>query len=63
VNSLCIESLSNFIFVDCLLLFFFLWVGSTCILFCLVLLMDGLLMDGLSSLIFMYRFFLRFEGD
>jgi hypothetical protein len=44
-------------------LFFFLWVGSPCILFCLVLLMDGLLMDGLSSLIFMYRFFLRFEGD
>jgi hypothetical protein len=28
------------IFVDCLLLFF-LWVVSTCVLICLVLLMDG----------------------
>jgi len=28
------------IFVDCLLLFF-LWVVSTCLLICLVLLMDG----------------------
>jgi hypothetical protein len=37
------------IFVDCLLLFF-LWVVSTCVLICLVL-----LMDGFPSLIFIYR--------
>jgi hypothetical protein len=42
------EFLFYFIFVDCLLLFF-LWVVSTCVLFCLVL-----LMDGFSSLIFIY---------
>ncbi len=40
------------IFVDCLLLFS-LWVVSTCVLICLVL-----LLDGLSSLILIYRVFL-----
>ncbi len=40
------------IFVDCLLLFF-LWVVSTCVLICLVL-----LMDGFPSLILIYRVFL-----
>jgi hypothetical protein len=39
-------------FVNCLVLFF-LWVMSTCVLFCLVL-----LMDGFPSLIFIYNFFL-----
>jgi len=40
------------IFVDCLLLFF-LWVVSTCVLICLVL-----LMDGFPSLIWIYKVFL-----
>jgi hypothetical protein len=40
------------IFVDYLLLFF-LWVVSTCVLFCLVL-----LMNGFPSLIFIYKVFL-----
>ncbi len=40
------------IFVDCLFLLF-LWVASTCVLICLVP-----LLDGLSSLIFIYRVFL-----
>ncbi len=39
------------IFVDCLFLFF-LWVVFTCVLICLVLLLDGFL-----SLIFIYRVF------
>ncbi len=43
------------IFVDCLLLFF-LWVVSTCVLICLVL-----LMDGFPSLIFISRVFLLCE--
>jgi hypothetical protein len=56
MSSLPIESLSDFFLVDCLLLFF-LWVGSIYVLYCLVL-----LMDGFSSLIFMYRVFLCLEG-
>jgi hypothetical protein len=45
------------IFVDCLLLFF-LWVVSTCVLICLVLLMDGFL-----SLIFIPMVFLHVSGS
>jgi hypothetical protein len=41
------------IFVDCLLLFF-LWVVSTCVLICLVL-----LMDGFPSFFFIYWVFLE----
>jgi len=51
MSPLCIESLPDFFFVDCCFLFF-LWVVSTCVLICLVLLMDGFL-----SLIFIYRVF------
>jgi len=43
MSSLCIRSLFDFFtwcFVDCLLLFF-LWLVSTCVLKCLLLLMDG----------------------
>ncbi len=54
-------NINNFFFeifflgpIDCLLLFF-LWVVSTCVLICLVL-----LMDGFPSLIFIYRIFLFF---
>jgi hypothetical protein len=46
MNLLCIGFLVNFCY--CLLLFF-LWVVSTCVLICLIL-----LMDGLPSLIFIY---------
>jgi hypothetical protein len=52
MSPLCIGSLPDF-FVDCLLLFY-LWVMSTCVLICLVL-----LMDGFPSLNFIYRAFLR----
>jgi hypothetical protein len=45
------------ILVDCLFLFF-LEVVSTCVLFFLVL-----LLDGFSSLIFIYKVFLRVKAD
>ncbi len=48
---------SYLIFVDCLLLFF-LWVVTSCVLICLVL-----LMDGFPSLIFIYRAFLHLNWD
>jgi hypothetical protein len=41
-------------FVDCLLLFF-LWIVSTCVLICLVL-----LLDGFPSLILIHGVFLHF---
>jgi hypothetical protein len=49
MNPLCIES--YLIFVNCLLLFF-LWVVFTCVLICLVL-----LIDGFPSLILCTEFF------
>ncbi len=47
--------IGSFCFVDCLLLFFFLWVLSTCVLICLLLVMDEFL-----SLIFISRVFSSF---
>jgi len=52
----CIGSLLDF--VDCLFLFlFFFWVVFTCVLICLVL-----LMNGLPSLIFVSGFFFSQPG-
>jgi hypothetical protein len=52
MNPLCIRSLREFCY---LFVFIFLWVVSTCVLICLVL-----LMDGFPSSIFTYRVFLFF---
>ncbi len=51
MNPLCIGSLPDFYWL--FFLFFFLWVVFTCVLICLVL-----LIDGFSSLIFIYKVFL-----
>ncbi len=53
MSPLCIWFLPDF--VDCLLLFF-LWIVSTCVFICLVL-----LMDGFPSLIFIHGVFFKLD--